>query len=86
MNKNEKILEMMTELLGIADMYLTSYCEITDEYVLSDEEIKEIEDEEEKEKAIDLKEADDFLKEAAIFIEEYKKQVNLGSEEECCER
>ena len=51
-------------------------------YDLSEEDIEEIEDEEEKERAIDLKETDDFLKRANEFIKEYKKEKNINNEQE----
>lgn len=76
MNEDEKIVQIMTRLLEISNTYLDCYCEIYDEYVLSDKEIEEIEDEDERERAKDLKETDDFLKKAATFIEEYKKSIN----------
>lgn len=82
MSEEEMIVNIMTKLLNIADTYLGYYCENFDEYVLSEEDIEEIEDEEEKEKAIDLKETDDFLKRANEFIKEYKKEKNINNEQE----
>ena len=76
---------MLTKLLEITNSYVDDYCETHDEYVLSDEEINDIEDEEERDRAIDLKETDDFLEEVATYIEECSKDIkkeNLEEEEE----
>lgn len=71
------IVDIMTKLLNISNSYLEFYCENFDEYVLSEEDIKNIEDEEERERAIELKETDTFLKKVSKFIKEYKTEKNL---------
>lgn len=84
-DNEEKLLQMLTKLLEITNSYVDDYCETHDEYVLSDEEINDIEDEEERDRAIDLKETDDFLEEVATYIEECSKDIkkeNLEEEEE----
>lgn len=63
----------LKRLLDIANNYFDDYCENFDEYVLNDNEIKEIEDEEEKEKAINLKETNDFLNEIAKILKNEEK-------------
>lgn len=80
MNREEELIFIMEKVLDIANSYVDTYCEFCNEYVLADDEIEEIEDEEEKERAKDLKETDDFLKKAATFFEEYKEN-NLQPEE-----
>lgn len=86
MSKEEEMIAIMEKLLNITDSYVDSYCETYDEYVLNDDEIAEIEDEEERERAKDLKETDNFLKKVATYIKEYKEE-NLKQEEveEICE-
>lgn len=74
MSEEEQVSAVIEKLLNIANSYLDSYCDIYDEYVLDDEEIEKIEDEDERDRAKDLKETDDFLKKAATFLEEYNKK------------
>jgi len=82
MSKEEEMIAIMEKLLNITNSYVDSYCETYDEYVLNEDEIAEIEDEEERERAKDLKETDDFLMKVAIYIEEYNKEHSKQSEEE----
>lgn len=80
MSEEEQVAVVIEKLMDIANSYVDSYCDTYDEYVLDDDEIEEIEDEEDRESARELKETDDFLKKAAAFLEEYKKN-NLQPEE-----
>lgn len=80
MSEEEQVAVVIEKLLDIANSYVDSYCDTYDEYVLDDNEIEEIEDEEDRERARELKETDDFLKKAATFLEEYKEN-NLQPEE-----
>lgn len=82
MSKEEEMIAIMEKLLNITNSYVDSYCETYDEYVLNDDEIAEIEDEEERERAKDLKETDNFLKKVATYIEEYNKEHSKQAEEE----
>jgi len=76
-------IEMLENLLNIADHYFTEYCELKDEYVLSDKELENIEDEEEREYAEALRNTDDYFKKVAKYIEEYKeKNKSQGNDEE----
>lgn len=69
----DNIMIIMKKVLNIAETYLTNYCETFDEYVLSDEDISKIEDKEEKENALELKEADNILNEAQVILQEYEE-------------
>lgn len=82
MKEEEAIANIMTKLLDIANTYLKSYCEIYDDYALSDEGLEQLNDEVEKKIAIDLKEKKDFLKNADEFIKEYKKEKNIDVQTE----
>lgn len=74
MSENEEVAYILTGLLNIANSYVSDYCVTNNKYVLKDEDIEKIEDKEDKEKAINLKKTDDFLKKAATFIDEYQKK------------
>ena len=67
----DNIMIIMKKVLNIAETYLTNYCETFGEYVLSDEDIEKIEDKEEKENALEVKEADNILNEAQVILKEY---------------
>lgn len=82
MIENRKVIEILEKLLDISNSLLNDYCDVYDEYVLSNEEIEMKEDEEERERAIDLKETNDFLYEVGAFIQEYKNEYKI---EESCE-
>lgn len=82
MSEEEVISNMMTKLLNIGVTYLEYYCEFTDEYVLSEDEIKSIDDEEDRERATEIKNTSDFLKKANEFIKEYKKEKNIDNKQE----
>lgn len=60
----------LEKLLLIANSYFSCYCETFDHYVMSNEEIEEIEDTVEKELAKDLKETDEFLYKIGKLLEE----------------
>lgn len=81
LSEEKIIVDLMTKLLNISNNYLELYCENFDEYVLSEEEIKNIDDEEERKRAIELKETDTFLKKVSNFIKEYKKEKNLDRQD-----
>lgn len=68
----KEIITIAKKLLNIANSYVTSYCETNDMYILNYDEIEEIEDEEEKENAKELKEIDIFLNKVAIFLKDVK--------------
>lgn len=81
MNEDEKISFIIEKLLNISNLYFNSYCEVHNKYILDNEEIENLEDDEEKIIAKELKEVDNFLEEAGTFLEEYKK-IHLEAEEE----
>lgn len=79
-----KLVFIIEELLDIANYYMNAYCESNDENVLSEDEIEQIEDEDEKKRATELKQADDFVKMTSKLIKEYneKKYADKKSEEQ----
>jgi len=85
MRNEEEMIVVMEKLLNIADTYLECYCENFDEYVLKNEEIEHIDNQEEKERARNLKETDDFLRKVELYIKEYKEEhVKQEEFEEIC--
>lgn len=81
MNEKEKIIEVIDKLLQISNCYMECYCETYDEWVQSDDDIKRIEDEEDRDKAIELKENSDYLYYAAEFLENFKERALVECEE-----
>lgn len=69
MNKEE--LEILQETLKNADSYFTYYCEVTDRYVYSQDEIDKIEDEDERNEAQENKDYNDLLEKAQNIINKY---------------
>lgn len=71
MNKDE--LEILRKTLMLADRYFTEYCEFTDTYIPSPEDIEQMDDEDEKEQAQELLDYDTILRKAQEIIEKYNK-------------
>lgn len=71
MNKDE--LEILRKTLALADGYFTGYCEFTDMYVPSPEDIEQMDDETEKEQAQELLDYDNILRQAQAIVEKYNK-------------
>lgn len=72
----KKFADMIARLFDIADIYFDCYLDVFNEEILSDERIERLDDEEEKNIAIDLRKTDDFLKEAKQMIEKFTTAVN----------
>ena len=75
MNINEEASQYLDELVRLANNIFSDYCELRDEYVLTDEEISDISDANERDRAIEVKEIDDFLYNAKQFNEKYKQHL-----------
>lgn len=71
MNKEE--LETLHDALAYADQYFSSWCEFTDTYVLSQDEIDQLDDESEVEQAQEMRNYEDTLKKAFSILEKYMK-------------
>ena len=61
-------LYVIEQAILFADSFFTDYCELTDNYVLSNEEIEQITDIETKELAMDIRECDHLLKKAMEIL------------------
>lgn len=76
MNKDE--LEILRKTLALADGYFTGYCEFTDTYVPSPEDLEQMDDESEIEQAQELLDYDNILRQAQAIVEKYNKPTALG--------
>ena len=72
MNKEE--LNILKTALLLADQYFTGYCEFVDTNILTQEEIDEMDDEIEQERAQELFDYNKILGQAHAIIEKYNKK------------
>ena len=72
---NKEDVELLEKVVNIADNLLTEVCEFKDEYVLTKEEIEDLEDEEEKEYYQDLLNTENTIGKAHDLIKKLESEV-----------
>ena len=66
----EKDIKILKNAIETANNILTNYCEFLDTYILTNEEIEMIEDEEEKAEAKEMKRIDKLFEKASKILED----------------
>ena len=79
---SEDELEILQKVLDIANDYLNDYCEGFGQYVLTEKEISEIKDIDDRQRASIVKYENDILNEAGCILEELSREVNCMRREE----
>lgn len=85
MKKNEEIFNVISDLLGVANYYMDTYCDLVNEYVLPKEEIEKIEYPEYKERALELYKNDQILEKADKFLDEFRDECMQKLVDNCKE-